>query len=158
MQAYCDGCLKWTMRSFVFLLIWGPSLTACGWLIVPSCNTFFGVLFASILIAIAWRTTTFYLLTCNTNPGSVPREEWTPSPSELRVLQSVVGPKPWAEMRDAKTLAWCKHCQHHRPMRAHHCSDCQRCVLKQDHHCPWVTNCVRKNNRFTNVQISNRDF
>lgn len=76
----------------------------------------------------------------------LPQEDWTPSVDELRLIQSVVGHKSWPEIRDAKQIAFCKHCNRHRPLRAHHCSDCNRCVLKQDHHCPWVTNCVGHHN------------
>ena len=37
---------------------------------------------------------------------------------------------------------WCKKCNAHKPMRAHHCSVCNRCVLAMDHHCPLTGNCV----------------
>jgi hypothetical protein len=37
---------------------------------------------------------------------------------------------------------FCKHCNHFRPERSHHCRTCNKCFLKMDHHCPWIGNCV----------------
>ena len=134
MQRACEACLVWTMRAFVFGLVWGPSVSACLFLILPSLSWAAGVVWCLPLLLVAWRTTRFYLLVCHTDPGGLPRDDWVPAPDELRLLQSVVGAKPWAEMRDERRLAFCKHCQRHRPLRSHHCSDCNRCVLRQDHH------------------------
>lgn len=96
----------------------------------------------------AVQCTRFYLMTCFTDPGGLASGEWAPSQDELRLMQSVVGaPKSWAEIKATKQIAFCRHCERHRPLRAHHCRDCDRCVLRQDHHCPWVTNCVGYHNQ-----------
>jgi hypothetical protein len=124
-----DAVGWWAMRTFVGLLVWGTSVSACLWVITPACDSLVaGVFFSAVVLWFAWRTTVFYLLTANTDPGRVPAD-WAPSADELRVLQSIVGPKGWAEIRDAKQLAFCKHCQRHRPLRSHHCSD-------------WKDNCL----------------
>ena len=42
---------------------------------------------------------------------------------------------------------FCKKCNKHRPLRAHHCSTCNKCIMKMDHHCPWIFNCVGYGNQ-----------
>ena len=42
---------------------------------------------------------------------------------------------------------FCKKCNKHRPLRAHHCSTCNKCIMKMDHHCPWIFNCVGYSNQ-----------
>ena len=44
-------------------------------------------------------------------------------------------------------IEFCKKCNKHRPLRAHHCSTCDRCIMKMDHHCPWIFNCVGYGNQ-----------
>ncbi len=118
-----DAVGWWAMRVFVFALVWGTSVSASLWVIVPACESLaVGLFFSVFVLWTAWRTSVFYLLTANTDPGRVPAE-WAPSADELRLLQSIVGPKTWPEIRDARQLAFCRHCQRHRPLRAHHCSD-----------------------------------
>ncbi len=118
-----DAIGWFAMRGFVFLLVWGTSVSAVLFVITPACESWVaGAFFSAIVLWTAWRTTVFYLLTANTDPGRTPAD-WAPSADELRVLQSIVGPKSWADIRDAKQLAFCRHCQRHRPLRAHHCSD-----------------------------------
>lgn len=119
-------------------------------MIWPYCGgaSFLSITSCTFLIWTAVQTTRFYLATSNTDPGGLPRDEWCPSGDELRVMQSMLGSsRTWSDIRDSKILAYCRHCQRPRPLRAHHCSDCQRCVLRQDHHCPWVTTCVGYHNQ-----------
>lgn len=46
-------------------------------------------------------------------------------------------------------LDFCKHCNHYKPSRCHHCNLCKRCILKQDHHCFFTSTCIGyENQRF----------
>lgn len=159
------------MRGVVFSLVWGTSLrffcgvffllrrrvpphvcsnSACIWVITPACGGagLLAMVSVGFLLWAAIQCTRFYLLTCHTDPGGLPRDEWVPSDEELLFIQSVIGQvKSWAEIKATKQIAWCRHCERHRPLRSHHCRDCERCVLRQDHHCPWVTTCVGYHNQ-----------
>uniref|UniRef100_A0A915I1T2 Palmitoyltransferase n=1 Tax=Romanomermis culicivorax TaxID=13658 RepID=A0A915I1T2_ROMCU len=53
-----------------------------------------------------------------------------------------IGPGHPPKNANFKYGSSCKHCQHPKPFRAHHCSICQKCILKMDHHCPWLNQCV----------------
>ena len=138
-----DDCLRrmytcgyYFMRGTVFALIWVTSTASCIWVITPGCGGvgFLSALCCAYLFFTAVQTTRFYLLACNSDPGGLTREDWSPSAEELKLMQSVVGNKTWAEIKEQKLMAYCRKCERHRPLRAHHCADCERCVLRQDHH------------------------
>lgn len=97
--------LEWAgmlyMRSFVMVLVWGTSLTACVWVITPAVGGpgLLALMACAFLLACAVQTTRFYFLTCATDPGSMlPDRAWLPSEDELRLMQSVLGPQSWDEI------------------------------------------------------------
>ncbi len=75
-------CLPWlvtvgtnVMRGFVFLLVWGTSLSCVVYVIFPMFDGTAAALLASLFqLWAAVQCSRFYMLTCHTDPGSFPRE------------------------------------------------------------------------------------
>ena len=56
-------------------------------------------------------------------------------------------------VKSTQIRLFCFHCQHIKPLRAHHCSICNCCVERLDHHCLVVNKCIGKRNMIEFVRF-----
>jgi hypothetical protein len=96
---------------------------------------------AALLLVV---TVAFLLTTSFSDPGIVPRKQWT------RLIRGEDDDRK-DELKDGEREEQslskiCETCQVVRPARASHCSICDNCVEVFDHHCPFVNNCIGKRN------------
>lgn len=115
-SAMGKDCFPWlvtigtgVMRGFVFLLVWGTSLSCVTYIIVPMFDTTVALLASAFLLWTAVQCTRFYLLTCHTDPGSFPRE--------VRTKYGCLPPSHWLRSSSGRP-----------PMRS--CALCNLCKVR----------------------------
>ncbi len=153
------GCAMFILPAVVVLLLFGGTVcfmlgavfrwpANAGMLVL---QVFSGVAVVSLAAMTAWS----FFAVVTTDPGSPENEQWMELPSyrnrpieEPRVGQEAAAAAT-PRMREERVVRYCRHCNAHKPDRAHHCRQLGRCVLRMDHACPWVGNTIGwRNHKF----------
>ncbi|KAF0685746.1 Aste57867_22354 [Aphanomyces stellatus] len=137
----------------VFIAMASSLIAFCGGVFIRcvapmiASSTFGVCVYAGIMAFLLFNTVFNYVLCIITDPGKVSIRRLedvmefnndSDDENEDEEAGFTLVPSP---PRSTET-SFCRKCNIHRPIRAHHCSICDACVDGMDHHCPWIHACV----------------